>query len=335
MLRYILGRAIGLVLVILGTVTVLFLVQEMIPGDPIRAFAGERVRAEQVEILRREFGLDKPLYVRYGTYLWNLARGDLGLSLTSQRRVQEDMRAYLPATLELAVVSIVIIAALGIPLGVLAAQHSGRALDQVTRLLAFVGAGLPVFWLGLMLMILFYGKLGWLPGGGRIAFGLPRLDGPTGSYLLDSLIAGNFQAFGSTVAHLVLPVVTLALGRLTVVTRLLRSTMLEILHEDYIRTARSKGVSERKIGFKHALRNAATPAITILGLQFGWILQGTILVEVVFSFPGIGYYAYNAMINHDLPVILAFTLVIAITFVVMNFLVDTLYAVVNPKLRTW
>lgn len=335
MLRYILGRAIGLVLVILGTVTVLFLVQEMIPGDPIRAFAGERVRAEQVEILRREFGLDKPLYVRYGTYLWNLARGDLGISLTSQRRVQEDMRAYLPATLELAVVSIAIIAALGIPLGVLAAQHSGRALDQATRLLAFVGAGLPVFWLGLMLMILFYGKLGWLPGGGRIAFGLPRLDGPTGSYLLDSLITGNLQAFASTVAHLVLPVVTLTLGRLTVVTRLLRSTMLEILHEDYIRTARSKGVSERKIGFKHALRNAATPAITILGLQFGWILQGTILVEVVFSFPGIGYYAYNAMINHDLPVILAFTLVIAITFVVMNFLVDTLYAVVNPKLRTW
>lgn len=335
MLRYVAGRAIGLLLVVLGTVTVLFLVQEMIPGDPIRAFAGERVRAEQVEILRREFGLDKPLYVRYGTYLWNLARGDLGISLTSQRRILDDMRAYLPATLELAVVSIVIIAALGIPLGVLAAQHSGRALDQATRLLAFVGAGLPVFWLGLMLMILFYGQLGWLPGGGRITFGLQRPDGPTGSYLLDSLIAGNFRALGSVLAHLVLPVVTLTLGRLTVVTRLLRSTMLEILHEDYIRTARSKGVSERKVGFKHALRNAATPAITILGLQFGWILQGTILVEVVFSFPGIGYYAYNAMINHDLPVILAFTLVIAITFVVMNFLVDTLYAVVNPRLRTW
>lgn len=335
MVRYFGLQITGLLIVVIGAVTVLFAVHEMIPGDPIRAFAGERLRAEQVEVLRREFGLDDPFLVRYVNYLKNLARGDLGISLTTYRTVREDLRIYFPATLELTIVTMFVITVLGVPLGVLAALGKGRGIDQASRILAFVGAGLPVFWLGLMLQVLFYGRLGWLPGGGRITFGVQRPNGPTGLYVVDSILAGDLTALGSVLVHLILPVATLALGRFTVVTRLIRSTMIEVLQEDYIRTARAKGAREARVAFRHALRNAVIPALTILGLQFGWVLQGTLLVEVVFSYPGMGYYAVNGIFNHDLPVILGVTLVMAITFVVMNFLVDTLYVAIDPRIRMW
>lgn len=333
MITFLFRKLLALLLVILGVVTILFFVNEMIPGDPIRAFAGVQVRPEQVEILRREFGLDKPAYVRYIRYLFNLARGDLGISLSTQQPVVKDLKQHLPASIELTVLSMVLIVVIGVPVGVISAVKKGRAVDQLTRILAFIGAGLPVFWFGLMLQLFLYGRLALFPAAGRIGFGLEAPVGPTGLLLLDSLIARRVEVFSSAARHLVLPVLSIALARVAVVARMTRSSMLEVLSEDYIRTARAKGLAERRIVFRHALMNAFMPTLTILGLQFGWVLQGAVLVEAIFSYPGIGFYAVRAITHHDLPAILGVTLVMVVVFVISNFITDLLYTVVDPRVR--
>lgn len=333
MITFLFRKLLALLLVILGVVTILFFVNEMIPGDPIRAFAGVQVRPEQVEILRREFGLDKPAYVRYIRYLFNLARGDLGISLSTQQPVVKDLKQHLPASIELTVLSMVLIVVIGVPVGVISAVKKGRAVDQLTRILAFIGAGLPVFWFGLMLQLFLYGRLALFPAAGRIGFGLEAPVGPTGLLLLDSLIARRVEVFSSAARHLILPVLSIALARVAVVARMTRSSMLEVLSEDYIRTARAKGLAERRIVFRHALMNAFMPTLTILGLQFGWVLQGAVLVEAIFSYPGIGFYAVRAITHHDLPAILGVTLVMVVVFVISNFITDLLYTVVDPRVR--
>jgi peptide/nickel transport system permease protein len=326
-------RVVSLVFVVVGVITILFAVNEVIPGDPIRALAGEQIRPEQVEILRHEFGLDKPVHVRYLIYMRNLLQGDLGFSIMTQRPVLDDLKSYLPATLELTILSMTFIVMLAVPLGVVSAVYKGRFLDQVSRILAFIGVGLPVFWFGLMLQMLLYGRLGWMPASGRIDSGLIPPNGPTGIYLIDSLLAGNSQVFSSTAIHLILPVFTLVLGRIAVIARMTRSSLLEVFGEDYIRTARAKGLIERSVVLRHALPNAFIPTLTMIGLQFGWLLQSTLVVEAIFSYPGIGYYAIRAIIQHDLPAILGVTLVITTIFVLINFVVDLLYTVVDPRIR--
>lgn len=333
MMAFLLRKLLALLFVVVGAVTILFFVNEMIPGDPIRTFAGVQVRPEQVEILRREFGLDKPVHIRYFRYLFNLSRGDLGISLSTQQPVVKDLKKHLPASIELTVFSMILIVMLGVPVGVISAVKKGRSVDQLTRILAFIGAGLPVFWFGLMLQLFLYGRLALFPAAGRIGFGLEAPSGPSGLLLLDSLIAGNLAVFSSAAKHLILPVLSIALARVAVVARMTRSSMLEVLSEDYIRTAKAKGLAERSIVFRHALMNAFIPTLTILGLQFGWVLQGAVLVEAIFSYPGIGFYAVRAITQHDLPAVLGVTLVMVIVFVISNFVTDLLYSVVDPRVR--
>lgn len=333
MIGILVKRFTSLIIVVIGVISVLFAVNEMIPGDPIRALAGVQIRPEQVEVLRHEFGLDKPLYIRYLLYMSNFYRGDLGLSIMTQRPVIEDLKTYFPATLELALYSMVCIVIIGIPLGVVSAVYKGKILDQTSRILTFIGVGLPVFWFGLMLQILFYGHVSWLPAGGRISSGLIPPSGPTGMYLIDALLDGNLKVFLDVAKHLILPLATLVLGRIAVVARMTRSSLLEVLGEDYIRTARSKGLSEKTVILLHALRNAFIPTLTMIGLQFGWLLHGTLVIESIFSFPGIGYYAIRAIIQHDLPAILGVTVVITMMFTFINFIVDLLYTVVDPRIR--
>jgi peptide/nickel transport system permease protein len=333
MIKILVKRLISLLIVIIGVITVLFIVNELIPGNPLQALAGEQIRPEQVTVLTTYYGLDKPLYIRYLVYMGNLLRGQMGFSIMTQRPVLEDLRDYFPATLELTLVSMIAMIIFAIPLGVISAVYKGKILDQISRILTFIGVGLPVFWFGLMLQILLYGHLSWLPAGGRLASNLTPPSGPTGMYLIDALIEGNLTVFKSAAVHLILPVSTLVLGRIAVISRMTRSSLLEVLGENYVRTARSKGLSEVTVIVRHALRNAFIPILTMIGLQFGWLLQGTLVVETIFSYPGIGYYAIRAILQKDLPAILGVTVVITMMFVLVNFIVDLLYTVVDPRIR--
>ena len=320
--------------VVLGITLVTFVTLHLFPADPARLLAGPGADEAQVRAIRRELGLDRPLPVQYVRYLGDLVTGHLGRSIQTGQPVADDLLRRLPATLELALVTMVVYIALSLPLGVLAAITRGRWPDLLIRLVAVGGLAVPAFWLGFLLQLVLYRELGWFRQAvGRLAPSLAPPPFVTGFYLVDALLGGDLPAFRSATVQLVMPVTCLVLSRLGVGVKLTRTSLLEVIGSDYIRTARAKGLGERAVLARHALRNALMPVVTAFGIQLGYLLGGTLVVEVVFGWPGIGQYAIGSITAVDFPAIMSVTVVISVFFVLANLLVDLLYVYLDPRLR--
>jgi peptide/nickel transport system permease protein len=334
-LRFLARRLAALVLLGLGITFVAFVLTELVPGDPAAANLGQRAIADPaaVQAFREHYGLDKPLPVQYALYLQHLVTGDLGQSEQSHRAVRTDLSEYVPATAELAVTSILIAFALGITLGVLAAVRRNRFTDQVLRVISLGGISMPTFWLALVALYVFFFKLGWVPGSGRLDPGVLPAPHVTGLYTVDALLAGQFDVFGTALQHLILPASVLAAYNIGLLTRFTRSAVLEVINNDYVQAARAKGLPERTVILRHVLRAALPPIITVGGLAFANVMTGTVLVESIFAWPGIGQYAFHSATTLDLPAIMGVSLFVAVVYIVVNFLVDILYGVVDPRIR--
>lgn len=323
---------------VLATITaVSFLFLHLIPGNPVEILLGEHATHADVVELTHQLKLDQPWYVQYGAYLWQAAHGNLGRSLTDNLPVAEKLATYFPATVELGIAAMVVAVLVGVPAGILAALTHRRILDTATTVAALLGVSVPVFWLGWMLLwLLAYepSKVGinLFPLAGRLSM---RYDIPVHTNLLvvDSLLALNWNAFVDALWHLVLPAVTLGTIPMSIIAKMTRAGMLEVLQTDYIRTARAKGLSNLAVVFKHGLRNALIPIVTVVGLQTGFLLGGAVLTESIFAWPGVGRLAFEAISNRDYPLINGTILLFAATFVLVNLLVDILYAVLDPKIR--
>lgn len=325
-------RLLSLFLVVLGVSLITFTVSHLVPGDPVRLLAGDRASDEIVSSMRQQLGLDLPVYQQYGRYVLGLAQGDLGTSIRTGRPVLEDIQAFFPATLELALAALIFATLLGIPLGVISAVYRNKPLDQLVRTLAVTGISTPAFWLGLGVIVIFYGHLDWLPSGGRLDQGITPPVHVTGLYLIDSLLMGDIPLFINALEHLVLPVFTLGFVHLGVVARQVRSAMLEQLSEDYIRTARAFGLSKWNVIIRHALPNALIPSVTVLGLALGDLLYGAVLTETVFAWPGMGAYVVNSIQALDFPAVMGFAVVVSFAYVIVNLLVDIAYMLIDPRI---
>jgi len=332
---YILRRLLILIPMIVGITLITFVVSRALPADPIVTNLGQAAQDNPAVVTsyRHRWGLDKPLPTQYLTYVGNLLHGDFGVSLSSQRPVAQDLRAYFPATLELATTAIVLALLIGLPLGVLAASQRQRLADHAARVFSLIGVSTPVFWLGLMALIIFYAKLGWAPGPGELDASLTPPRTITGMMVVDSLLTANWAALRNSLAHLILPALVLALYSMGIITRMARSNLLEILRQDYIRTARAKGVDGRRVVWGHALRNGVGPIITLLGLAYGNLLSGSVLTESIFSWPGIGLYATQTATLLDFPAIMGVALVTASAYLIVNLVVDVVTVILNPQIR--
>jgi dipeptide transport system permease protein len=333
MFRFLLYRVGLLIPTFIGVSIIAFAFIRLLPGDPLMLMAGERgMTAERYAELRSQFGYDRPIVVQYLDYLGNILQGDLGRSLVTKRPVLDEFLTLFPATLELSLCAILFAVALGLPAGVLAAVKRGSVIDQAVMGTALIGYSMPIFWWGLLLIILFSGILQWTPVSGRISL-LYFFPPVTGFMLIDSLLSGQEGAFRSALSHLILPAIVLGTIPLAVIARQTRSAMLEVLGEDYVRTARAKGLPALRVVGVHALRNALIPVITTIGLQVGVLLAGAILTETIFSWPGIGKWMVDSVFKRDYPVVQGGLLIIAGVVMVVNLIVDLLYGLVNPRIR--
>ena len=333
MLRLIARRLLLLIPVLIGISVLTFVLSHVVPGDPARLIAGPHAGTAQVQATRRAFGLDRPLWVQYGSYMAGLLHGDMGVALHTQRPVATDLRAFLPATVELSLAAMVLAILLGVPLGTLAAVQRNRALDHLTRVLALGGVSMPIFWIGLLAQLVLYYALGLFPSDGRLDVGLAPPPTITGLYTVDALLTGHFSIFVNALWHLALPAVVLSFGAAAVIMRMTRSSLLEVLGRQYIRTAKAKGLGYWHVVLRHGLRNALLPTITVLGLQFGYLLGGTVLVEYIFSWPGIGLYTAQSITSSDYSAIMGVTVLIAVMYVLVNLVVDLCYAAIDPRIR--
>ena len=331
MLAYIIRRIFLLIPTLLGISIIIFLMMHITPGDPAELLLGERATEPALEALREHLGLNEPLHVQYGMFLKRLAKGDLGETIWTRQKVWIEVKQRFPATIELSVAAMVISTFLGIILGIISATKQYSVFDYVSMLGALVGVSMPIFWLGLVLMLIFSLNLGWFPMSGRLSVGID-LQTITNFYILDALLTKNWAAFKDTLWHITLPAFTLSTIPMAIVARMTRSSMLEVLRQDYIKTAKAKGLSPRVVVLKHALRNALIPVITVIGLMFGILLAGAILTETIFAWPGVGKWLYDAVLQRDYMVIQGGTLFVAGIFVIINVIVDVLYAVINPKI---
>ncbi|MCW1872861.1 ABC transporter permease (plasmid) [Erwinia sp. INIA-01] len=325
-------RSWGLLLVVAGVCVITFIISHLIPGDPARLLAGDRASDEIVQHIREQLGLNLPLWQQFIRYVEQLLHGDLGMSIRTGRPVLEDLKTFFPATLELAFCALLIALVVGVPLGVLSAVYKNRWLDHLVRLLALTGISTPAFWLGLGVIVLFYGKLNLLPGGGRLDDWLDPPAHVTGFYLIDSLLSGDMEAFVNALTHLILPATTLAFVHLGIVARQIRSAMLEQLSEDYARTALASGLSKFTIVVRYALPNALIPSVTVLGLALGDLLYGAVLTETVFAWPGMGAYVVSSIQALDFPAVMGFAIVVSFAYVLVNLLVDLLYLWIDPRM---
>lgn len=333
-LRFLLVRAVSLVPVLIGITLATFLLTRVVPGDPARVLVGEGASAEAVTAMREQLGLNRPLPVQYVTYMRNLLQGDLGTSIRTTRPIATELSTRFAATAELAIAALLLTILVGVPLGIVAALNRGRVIDEISRVVALVGVSVPIFWLGLLLIILFYMNLGAVPAPtGRASDATLNLVGPTGLLVLDTLMKGEWRATLDALWHLLLPAITLASWSTAIVMRITRASVLDVLHQDYVRTARAKGTAEGIVVRKHVLRNALLPMITILGLEFGNMLGGAVLTETVFNWPGMGLYAVNGIYSLDFAAVQGFTLVTALIFVTINALVDAAYALIDPRVQ--
>ena len=333
MLNFILSRILTFIPTFIGVTLISFSFIRVLPGDPIIVMAGERgMDAARYVELQEQFGFNRPILVQYWEYLRGVMHGDLGVSFVTKKPVFDEFFALFPATLELATCAIIFAILLGIPAGVIAAINRGKFFDRALMSTALIGYSMPIFWWALLMIIVFSGMLGWTPVSGRISlmFFFPNV---TGFMLIDSLLSGQKGAFGSAVSHLILPTIVLGTIPLAVIARQTRSAMLEVLSEDYIRTARAKGLPPARVTFIHALRNAMIPVITVIGLLVGTLLAGAILTETIFSWPGIGKWMVDSIYRRDYPVVQGGLLLIAVMVMIVNLTVDMLYGLINPKIR--
>lgn len=330
------ARRLMLSIVVLFIVSIgTFALAHAVPGDPLNAVIGER-QADKPEIralMEQRYGLDKPLPVQYFYYLKNLVRGDLGTTITTRKPVSEELRRFVPATLELTFGAMGFAVLFGVPLGVLAAVRQNRMADHVSRFIALIGTAVPVFWLGLLLAYLFTYELRWLPRSGQLDPGMKAPERVTGMVTIDSLIAGDWDAFRSVIRHLILPSIVLGAYAMGIIARMLRSSLVASMAEDYVRTGRAKGLSETRVVVGHALRNALIPTVTVIGLTFASLLAGAVLTETIFSWPGVGQFAVRMALKLDYPGLLGVTLVVAVGYILVNLAVDILYGVLDPRIR--
>ncbi len=332
MLRYIVQRLFMLIPVLIGISIITFVMVRLIPGDPARIMAGERATDEQVQRVREMWGLDKPIHEQYFIYVNNLLHGNMGRSLKRNEAVTEELRWALPTTIELAFAAMFFAILIGIPAGIIAAYKQNSWWDLGVMVGSMVGISMPVFWLGLLLIYVFALKLGWMPPSGRLSVGI-KITPITGMYTVDALLTGNWRGFVDAVHHLIMPALAVGTIPMAIIARMTRSSLLEVLRQDYIRTARSKGLSEVTVIFRHALKNAFLPVITIIGLQLGTLLVGAILTESIFALPGMGRLIVDRILSRDYPVVQGAVLVFAATFVLINLLVDLSYAYLDPRIR--
>ncbi|MEM1867822.1 MAG: ABC transporter permease [Thermosphaera sp.] len=321
------------IFVLFGVITITFFISRVIPGDPALLLAGPRASPELILRLRQELGLDLPLHRQFAIYIAGLIKGDLGVSVLTRRPVAKDIAERFPATFELVTLAMLVVGLIGIPLGTLAAVYKERVLDHFCRVVGIVGSSMPIFWLGLLVIYLFYTRLGIFPGGGRLGSGISPPTRITGLYLVDALVQTDWIALKSALQHLVLPVLVLSFASMASIVRLVRACMLEVLGQDFIRTAFAKGLHHRRVIFLHALRNALLPAITILALTYGELLQGAVVTETLFAWPGMARYAVSSMTYLDYPAIMGLTLISAIIYTFVNLLVDILYGIIDPRIR--
>ncbi len=330
---FLLRRVVGIAAVMIGVSVITFAISHVVPADPAVAALGDHATDAQIAAFRAEYRLDRPLPEQYATYVVGLLHGDLGRSIRTRRSVADDLADSFPATLELSLAALAISLLIGIPAGIWSAIYRGRLPDVIVRIAALAGGSLPVFWLGLIVIGLFYYQLGWFPGGGRLDTFVSPPPTRTGLYVVDSVLALDVDALRSSLIHLVLPSLTLGYFSTAVVARMTRSSMLEVLGQDYMRTARAKGLAERLIVVRHGLRNALIPTVTVIGLTFGSLLSGAVLTETIFSWPGLGRYATASAISLDFPAVLGVTLLAAIVYPVANLAVDIAYYWLDPRIQ--
>ncbi len=325
-------RILQIIPVLLGVSIIVFFMVRAIPGDPAQIILGQTATQEQVQQLRVQMGLDKPVIVQYGLFLQDAATGDLGKSIVTGRPVTTELLVRFPATLELTAFAMIIAVVVGVPVGVISAVKQYSILDKITSVFALAGISMPIFWLAMILVVIFTVNLGLLPFPGRLSGGT-SVTALTGLVLVDSLLTGNFAGFWDGLKHLILPAAALGTIPMAIVMRMTRSSMLEVMGEDYVRTARAKGVVPWRVVFKHALRNAMLPTVTVIGLQVGILMGGAIITETIFSWPGVGQIAYESVNRRDYAMIQGVVLYGATLFVLVNLLVDVLYAVLDPRVR--
>lgn len=332
MLQYIMRRLLQLIPVLLGMTFIVFLIIRAIPGDPAVVILGQQATEEAVAALRESLGLNNPWYIQYFEYLKNLFTGDLGQSIRTRTAVNEEIWPYLAATFELSIFAIVIAVVIGVNAGIISAWFQNSWFDYTAMVLALIGVSMPIFWLGLMMQYQFSLQLDWLPTTGRENVRDP-VNAITNLYVLDTIIQGRFDQTVDVLRHLVMPGLALATIPMAIIARMTRSSMLEVMKSDYIRTARAKGEKMFWVVYKHSLKNAVIPVLTVIGLQTGLLLGGAILTETIFGLPGIGRYIYEAISSRDYPVIQSGILVVAFIFVMINLIVDILYSIIDPRIR--
>ncbi|MFP4021644.1 MAG: ABC transporter permease [Halanaerobium sp.] len=332
MFSYILRRILILIPLLLAISIVVFFMIHLIPGDPVQIMLGDKGTEEDAARIRAEMGFDQPLHIQYFNFLTNLVQGDLGRSIRNRNPVISEIQTSFPATIELTILSMLFASGIGILAGIISAIKQYSIIDNLTMVGALLGISMPVFWVGMMLMLIFGSELGWLPISGRISR-VTDLKVITNFYIIDSIITRNWAALQSTFSHLILPALTLATIPVAMIARMTRSTTLEILNQDYIRTARAKGLPEKTVIMKHVLKNSLIPVVTIIGLQFGSFLGGAVLTETVFARAGVGRLLINGILGRDFPVIQGAVIVIASFFVFINLFVDILYSFLDPRIH--
>ena len=332
MFKFVVRRLLLLVPVLLGLSILVFVWIRALPGGPAEALLGERATPESIAQIEQQYGLNKPIQVQYWEYVKTTARGDLGTSVTTRRPVTDELKQRFPATIELTLAALIFAVTLGIPLGFVAAKRYGTVIDSASLFVSLLGVSIPVFFLAIMLKYVFAVKLGWLPTVGRITATID-IEHPTNFYLIDALLAGDLNAFWDVSKHLILPAIALGSIPLAIIARITRAAVLDVQNEDYVRTARAKGLSPRVVDRRHIFKNALLPVVTIIGLQAGLLLSGAVLTETVFAFPGMGSWLVDAIKARNYPVLQGGILFVAVIFVLVNLAVDISYAFINPRIR--
>ncbi|MFG6114614.1 ABC transporter permease [Halobacillus sp. MO56] len=332
MLNYIIRRLVSLIPVVIGVSILAFSLMHLVPGDPARSILGEKATETQLELLREELNLNDPLIVQYGNFMGKIATGDLGESIKSKESVASEIGGRLPATIELTLFAMTVAVVVGVLAGVIAAVKQYSWFDNLSMSGALFGVSMPIFWLGLMMIWLFSVELNWLPPSGRLSNDI-ELTTITNLYLVDSILTLNGEAFVDALRHLLMPGIALATIPMAIIARMTRSSMLEVMKQDYIRTANAKGLASRLVVFQHALKNASLPVLTVIGLQFGFLLGGAVLTETIFSWPGVGRYVVDAILSRDYPVVQSTILIIAVIFVLVNLITDILYTLFDPRIK--
>lgn len=330
---YILRRLSFMLFVLFGVLLITFAVSHVIPADPIGAILGPQAPPELIERLNREWGFDKPLYVQFAVYVQNLLRGEMGKSIRTNNPVARDIVNYWPATIELSTTALLFSLVIGLPAGIISAIKRNKVTDHIVRVFSITGLSMPVFWLGLMLLYVLYFRMGVLPGPGRLDLAIAPPTRLTGLYTIDSLIQGDMDLFRRTLSHLVMPAFVLGFGAAGTIARITRASMLEVMRQEFVKTARAKGLKERVVIMRHILRNSLITPITVIGMTYGGLLEGSILTETIFAWPGLGRYATGSFLFLDFQAVMGVTLFIGVIYSLANLLVDIMYAYLDPRVR--